>query len=65
MMVMVWMVYELLYQAFYLKFSIMAFEKESLGYEKTVLSDLQGIWQNLRETVVKHAGFTGWERALF
>jgi hypothetical protein len=42
----------------------MAFEKEPVGYEKTVLSDLQGAWQNLRDTVVEHAGFTGWERAL-
>ena len=42
----------------------MAFDKEPVGYEKTVLSDLQGAWQNLRDTVVEHAGFTGWERAL-
>mgnify|MGYP001828070422 CR=1 FL=1 len=42
----------------------MAFEKEPGGYEKTVLSDLQGAWQNLRDAVVEHAGFTGWERAL-
>ena len=42
----------------------MAFEKESSGYEKTVLSDLQGVWQNLRDMVVEHAGFAGWERAL-
>jgi hypothetical protein len=42
----------------------MAFEKEPVGYEKTVLSDLQGAWQNLRDTVVEHTGFTGWERAL-
>ncbi|RLJ17519.1 hypothetical protein DJ031_14515 [bacterium endosymbiont of Escarpia laminata] len=38
----------------------MAFDKEPVGYEKTVLSDLQGSWQNLRDTVV----YTGWERAL-
>jgi hypothetical protein len=42
----------------------MAFEKVPGGYEKTVLSDLQGAWQNLRDAVVEHAGFTGWERAL-
>jgi len=29
-----------------------------------VLSDLQGAWQNLRDAVVEHAGFGGWERAL-
>lgn len=42
----------------------MAFGKEPSGYEKIVLSDLQGAWQNLRDTVVEHAGFAGWERAL-
>ena len=42
----------------------MAFDKESPGYEKTVLSDLQGAWQSLRDTVVEHAGFTGWEPVL-
>ena len=40
----------------------MAFDKEPVGYEKTVLSDLQGAWQNLRDTVVEHAGFTDRER---
>jgi hypothetical protein len=29
-----------------------------------VLSDLQGAWRNLRDAVVEHAGFAGWERAL-
>ncbi len=43
----------------------MVFDKEPAGYEKTVLSDLQGAWQNLRDTIVEHAGFPGWERALF
>ena len=42
----------------------MAFDKEPSGYKKTVLSDLQGAWQKLRDTVVEHAGFAGWERAL-
>lgn len=42
----------------------MAFDKEPSVYKKTVLSDLQGAWQNLRDTVVEHAGFSGWERAL-
>ena len=42
----------------------MAFDKEPSGYEKTVLSDLQGAWQNLRDTVVEHAEFAGRERAL-
>ena len=42
----------------------MAFDKESSGYRKTVLSDLQCAWQNPRDTVVAHTGFAGWERAL-
>ena len=43
----------------------MAIEKEPCSYEKTVLSDLQGAWQNLRDEVSEQAGFPGWERALF
>jgi len=42
----------------------MVFETELAGYEKTVLSDLQRTWQNLREAVVEHTGFAGWDRAL-
>lgn len=41
------------------------FAEEPVGYEKTIFSDLQGAWQNLRAAVVEHAGFTGWESALF
>jgi hypothetical protein len=43
----------------------MSFEIEPTGYEKTVLSELQGAWQNLRDEVAEQAGFPGWERALF
>ena len=43
----------------------MAFETEPTGYTKTVLSDLQGAWQNLRDEVAEQAGFPGWEKALF
>ena len=43
----------------------MSFFTEPPGYEKTILSDLQGAWECLRETVVEHAGFAGWERVLF
>ena len=43
----------------------MAFETEPTGYTKTVLSDLQGAWQNLRDEVTEQAGFPGWEKALF
>ena len=42
----------------------MAFSKEPDGYVKTMLSDLQGSWQNLRNTVVEHADFPGRERVL-
>lgn len=43
----------------------MAFEKEPASYEKTVLSEIQGAWQNLRDEVVAEAGFPNWERLLF
>ncbi len=43
----------------------MPFIKESAGYEKTILSDLQGAWIVLRESVIDTAGFEGWDRALF
>jgi hypothetical protein len=43
----------------------MGFDTEPTGYAKTILSDLQGAWQCLRAEVVEHAGFDGWQRALF
>jgi hypothetical protein len=43
----------------------MSFTVEPTGYEKTILSDLQGAWGVLRDTVVDAAGFEGWDRALF
>ena len=43
----------------------MSFETEPTGYEKTVLSELQGAWQILRNEVTEEAGFPDWERALF
>ncbi len=43
----------------------MAFDIEATAYEKSVLSDLQGAWLNLRDEVAEHAGFSDWERALF
>lgn len=43
----------------------MSFETETTGYEKTVLSELQGAWQVLRNEVAEQAGFPGWDRALF
>ncbi|MFH1985065.1 MAG: hypothetical protein ABIL58_24780 [Pseudomonadota bacterium] len=43
----------------------MPFTQEPTGYEKTILSDLQGTWQVLRDSVAESAGFDGWDRALF
>ena len=43
----------------------MSFEVEPTGYEKTVLSELQGAWQNLRDEVTEQAGFPDWQWALF
>ena len=42
----------------------MAFLEEPTGWEKTILSDLQGSWSILRRLVVDNAGFQGWERIL-
>lgn len=43
----------------------MPFLQEPTGYEKTILSDLQGAWTLLRTSVVEAAGFDGWDRAIF
>lgn len=43
----------------------MPFIQEPTGYEKTILSDLQGAWSLLRESVVDSAGFEGWDRTIF
>jgi hypothetical protein len=43
----------------------MAFIQESTGYEKTILSDLQGAWSLLRASIVEASGFAGRERAIF
>lgn len=43
----------------------MGFPTEPIGYEKTILSDLQGAWGVLRDSVVASAGFEGWDRAIF
>jgi hypothetical protein len=41
------------------------FDTEPTGYEKTLLSDLQGAWECLREEVTENPSFNGRERALF
>ena len=43
----------------------MAFVEEPRGYEKTILSDLQGAWGLLRQSGVDTVGFDGWDRAVF
>jgi hypothetical protein len=43
----------------------MPFTQEPTGYEKTILSDLQGAWSLLRDSVVDATGFEGWNRAIF
>jgi hypothetical protein len=43
----------------------MAFPTERAIYEKTILSDLQGAWILLRQSVVDTAGFDRWDRVLF
>lgn len=43
----------------------MTFYEEPTHYEKTVISDLQGAWENLRRTVVENHPFPESERLLF
>lgn len=43
----------------------MTFNQEETGYEKTILSDLQGAWICLRESIVEAFGFQGSDRAIF
>jgi hypothetical protein len=43
----------------------MGFDTEPTGYRKTILPDLQGTWQCLRQEVAENPGFGGWARALF
>ena len=42
----------------------MTFLEEPKGYEKTILSDLQGAWYILRQLVIDNAGFTNWDSML-
>jgi hypothetical protein len=43
----------------------MSFYKESTHYEKTALSDLQGAWTTLRDTVVENFGFPRSDKIIF
>ena len=43
----------------------MSFYKEPTHYKKTALSDLQGAWSFLRETVVENFGFPSSDKIIF
>ena len=43
----------------------MKFPTEPNGYQKTILSDLQGAWIVFRQSVVDTGGFKNWDRVLF
>ena len=43
----------------------MAFITEPTGYHKTALSELQGAWGNLRQSVVESFGFPDSDKLLF
>ena len=43
----------------------MTFYEEPTGYEKTIISDLQGAWENLRQAAVENHPFPQSERLLF
>jgi hypothetical protein len=43
----------------------MSFYTEPTGCQKTIVSDLQGAWGNLREAVAENPGFKDWDRLLF
>ena len=43
----------------------MSFYTEPTGYQKTIVSDLQGAWGNLREAITENPGFKDWDRLLF
>jgi hypothetical protein len=44
---------------------LMGFYKEPTHYEKTALSDLQGAWTILRDTVVENFGFPDSDKIIF
>ena len=43
----------------------MGFITEPSGYQKTILSDLQGAWEVFRQSVVESGGFENGDRILF
>src|SRR5512144_872566 len=43
----------------------MGFTAERTGYQKTILSDLQGVWEVFRQSVVDSGSFENCDRVLF
>ena len=43
----------------------MSFITEPTGYQKTILSDLQGAWLAFRQSAIDSGGFENWDRVLF
>ncbi len=43
----------------------MSFTAEQTGYQKTILSDLQGAWKVFRQSIVDSGGFQNANRVLF
>jgi hypothetical protein len=43
----------------------MSFITEPPGYQKTILSDLQGAWLTFRQSVIDSGGFENFDRVLF
>jgi hypothetical protein len=43
----------------------MAFPTEKTGYLKTILSDLEGAWEVLRQSVAEEPGMNAQDRLLF
>ena len=43
----------------------MSFKTEPTGYIKTAISDLQGSWENLKDSVVEHFGFPESDKLMF
>ncbi len=43
----------------------MGFIKEPSGYIKTAISDLQGAWENLKDSIVENFGFPDSDKLMF
>jgi hypothetical protein len=43
----------------------MSFTTEPTGYQKTILSDLQGAWMAFRQSLIDSGGFKNFDRVLY